>query len=212
VGDWRGHWENSLGQRGDASWEVSSEYGGDVRGIWDSLLFQGRRTGNIVTFRVDGGLRSCNDYQVKVEISPQGNAANFTYQARNHCSGSKYSGTEELWLRTRSGSTSAPPAANNLPQSNAAQGVVQSAVLVRNTPPQYPPVAKAAGITGVVRLRVTIGPDGAVKDVSVISGNPLLAKAATDAVRHWQYRPTLVNGKPAQVETEAAINFTLGGR
>jgi TonB family protein len=176
------------------------------------MLFQGRRTGNIVTFRVDGGQRSCNDYQVKVEISPQGNAANFTYDTRNHCSGSKYTGTEELQLRTRSGGAAPPPAANNLPQSSAAQGVVQSAVLVRSSPPQYPPVAKAAGITGVVRLRVIIGPDGAVRDVRVISGNPLLAKAAADAVRHWQYRPTLVNGKPAQVETEAAVNFTLGGR
>lgn len=212
VGDWRGHWENSLGQHGDASWEVSSEYGGDIRGLWDALQFQGRRDGNIVTFHIDGGQRSCNDYEVRVEISSQGNAANIRYDARNHCAGNRYNGTEELQLRSRSGAAAVPPAATSPTQTISVGGQVQSAMLIRSAPPQYPPTAKAAGITGVVLLRVTIGTDGSVQDVQVISGNPLLAKAAVDAVRGWVYRPTLVNGRPTQVETEARFNFTLDGR
>ena len=99
VGDWRGHWENSIGQHGDASWEVSSEWGGDIRGLWDALTFQGRRDGNVVNFSAQGGQRNCTDYQVTVVVSPQGDSAAVNYDARNHCTSQTYSGTEELELR-----------------------------------------------------------------------------------------------------------------
>ncbi len=231
VGDWRGSWQNSLGQHGDSSWEVSSEYGGDVRGLWDGIQFQGRRSGNIVTFSVVGGQRSCVDYAVRAQISPPGNAANFSYQAQNHCSGKQYTGAEELQLRTRLGTnasasgpneqaskpaklaksgTAAPPPAASSSQQGIVSGGIQGAVLIRQVPPQYPPIAKAAKISGVVRLRVTIGPDGSVKDVSVIWGNPILAQAAVDAVRQWRYKPVLLNGKPTVAVTEASINFAAG--
>lgn len=231
VGDWRGSWQNSLGQHGDSSWEVESEYGGDVRGLWDGIQFQGRRSGNIVTFDIAGGPHSCVDYAVKAKISPPGNAANFGYQAQNHCSGKKYTGTEELQLRTRLGTnasaggpnlqaskpaklpqsgTAAPPPAASSSQQGTASGNLQGAVLIRQVPPQYPPIAKAAKISGVVRLKVTIGTDGSVKDVSVIWGNPILAQAAVDAVRQWRYKPVLLNGKPTVAVTEASINFAAG--
>ena len=63
----------------------------------------------------------------------------------------------------------------------------------------------------MVRLRLTNGADGSVKDVGVISGNALLTKAAIDAVRQGLYKPYVIDGRPTEVETEAAINFTLGG-
>jgi protein TonB len=70
-------------------------------------------------------------------------------------------------------------------------------------------LAKSARISGEVHLRVIIGTNGAVKDVSVISGNPILSKAAVDAVRQWLYRPVIVNGNISEVETETTINFSL---
>jgi protein TonB len=81
--------------------------------------------------------------------------------------------------------------------------------LIRQIPPVYPPIAKSARISGTVRLRVVVGTDGAVKDVTPISGHPLLTKAATDAVSQWIYKPTVLNGQPVEVVTEVAINFTL---
>ena len=70
-------------------------------------------------------------------------------------------------------------------------------------------MAKLSHVTGVVKLQFRVGTDGAVKDVKVISGPRLLRKAATDAASQWRYRPAMINGKPTEVVTEAAINFTL---
>ena len=103
-----------------------------------------------------------------------------------------------------------PPREPRLPaETNSGRIRVQSVVPIRKVPLQYPLLAKSAGITGEVHLLVVIGTDGAVKDVSVISGNPILAKAAMDAVRQWVYRPTLIDGNLAEVETEAQFSFTL---
>jgi len=75
----------------------------------------------------------------------------------------------------------------------------------------YPPLAKQARVSGVVQLKVIIGKDGAVKEVTAISGHPFLRQAAIDAVRQWIYQPTLLNGEPTEVSTEVAVNFTLSG-
>jgi TonB family protein len=61
-----------------------------------------------------------------------------------------------------------------------------------------------------VRLRVVVGPDGRVKEASVISGHPLLTQAAIDAVNRWRYEPTLLNGEPMEITTEAVVDFPLG--
>jgi protein TonB len=84
-------------------------------------------------------------------------------------------------------------------------------MLIRQVPPTYPPLAKQARVSGEVRLRLVVGTDGAVKEVTVVSGHPLLIQAAIDAVRQWLYRPTVVNGVPVEVLTEVAVNFTLTG-
>jgi protein TonB len=60
-----------------------------------------------------------------------------------------------------------------------------------------------------VQLSVRIGADGAVQDVQLISGHPLLVQAAMDAVKQWVYQPTLLNGNPVDVITEVDVNFTL---
>jgi TonB family protein len=86
-------------------------------------------------------------------------------------------------------------------------GDVEAAKLIYSPKPDYPPIAKAAQIRGSVRLAAFIGEDGGVRDVKVVAGNGLLAHAAVEAVKQWRYQPTLLNGKPVQVDTDIDITF-----
>jgi TonB family protein len=88
-------------------------------------------------------------------------------------------------------------------------GNVQAAMLIEQQRPVYPPDAKAAGIQGKVQLQATIGPDGHVQDLVVLSGEPSLAAAAMEAVKNWVYKTTLLNGNPVSVVTVIDVNFTL---
>jgi protein TonB len=86
---------------------------------------------------------------------------------------------------------------------------VMAAMLVNRVEPQYPAIARAAHISGVVHLRAVIGKDGAVRELEVVDGNPLLARAALVAVQNWRYQPTRLNGEPVEVETYITVNFIL---
>jgi len=88
-------------------------------------------------------------------------------------------------------------------------GNVQATNLITQGRPIYPPAAKEQRIQGAVKLEATIGPDGKVEDLRVVSGHPLLVQAALDAVKDWVYRPTLLNGNPVTVVTSIDVNFTL---
>jgi TonB family protein len=88
-------------------------------------------------------------------------------------------------------------------------GNIQAVNLVSKVTPAYPALAKQARVQGTVRLEATIGKDGTVQDLQVMSGHPLLAQAALDAVKNWVYRPTLLNGDPVVVKTTIDVNFTL---
>jgi periplasmic protein TonB len=87
---------------------------------------------------------------------------------------------------------------------------VQMAKLVRKVIPEYPPLAKTARVSGVVHLLGVIAKDGTIQNLQVIGGNPLLTRAALDAVRQWIYEPTLLNGQPVEVIAPIDVNFTLG--
>jgi TonB family protein len=102
-----------------------------------------------------------------------------------------------------------PPTPSAPARAYGSRPFVQGVTPIRTVPLQYPQLAKSAHISGEVHLRVIIGTNGAVKDVSVISGNPILSKAAVDAVRQWLYRPVIVSGNITEVETETTINFSL---
>ena len=71
--------------------------------------------------------------------------------------------------------------------------------------PQYPPLAKQINISGKVELEATIDEGGAVEAVTTLNGNPILAKAATDALKKWKFKPFKFDGKTAKVIS----NFTL---
>ncbi len=75
--------------------------------------------------------------------------------------------------------------------------------------PDYPPLALQAHVEGTVRLQVRVTKVGDVDRVQVVSGHPMLALAAIEAVKQWKYKPYLLNGEPMQVETIVQLTFTL---
>ncbi len=84
------------------------------------------------------------------------------------------------------------------------------AKLLRKVIPEYPAPARSARISGIVRLIGTIGEDGTIRNLQLVSGHPLLARAAMEAVRQWLYKPTLLNGKPVEVIAPIEVTFSLG--
>jgi protein TonB len=97
------------------------------------------------------------------------------------------------------------PAAAPVPMG----GDVQMAKLMRKVIPEYPQIAKSARISGVVRLIGTIGKDGTIQNLQVVSGHPMLTRAALEAVRQWIYKPTLLNGNAVEVIAPIEVTFTL---
>jgi TonB family protein len=76
--------------------------------------------------------------------------------------------------------------------------------------PVYPQEAKDAGVQGTVVLEATIGTDGTVEALHVVSGPDMLQKSSLEAVRTWVYKPYLLNGEPIEVETQVNVTYTLG--
>jgi protein TonB len=90
------------------------------------------------------------------------------------------------------------------------QGVSQG-LKIRDVKPSYPPLARQARIQGTVILHAVIGKDGSIENLTLVSGHPMLAPAAIEAVKQWRYKPYLLNGEPVEVDTEVQVNFTLAG-
>ncbi len=83
----------------------------------------------------------------------------------------------------------------------------QAAKLIAPILLEMPPLAAQANIQGTVRLDAIIGKDGAIRQIALRSGHPLLVQSAINAVRNARYFPTLVNGEPVEVSTEIVIPF-----
>jgi len=98
-----------------------------------------------------------------------------------------------------------PPPAGPVKMS---QGVMEAS-LIHRVQPEYPRIALATHTSGRVELRAIIGTDGIVRQIEVVSGNPLLVQAAVAAVRQWRYRPTLLSGEPVEVDTIITVDFRL---
>ena len=84
-------------------------------------------------------------------------------------------------------------------------------MLIQKTTPVYPPIAKAARVSGTVVIQATISKTGTIERDKVISGPAMLQQAAIDAVRTWRYRPYLLNNEPVEVDTTINVIFSLGG-
>lgn len=87
-------------------------------------------------------------------------------------------------------------------------GQIKAPNKIKDVKPVYPAIAQSARAAGVVTIEATIGPDGKVIDAKVVRSIPLLDQAALDAVRQWEYTPTLLNGVPVPVLVTVKINFT----
>jgi len=90
------------------------------------------------------------------------------------------------------------------------QGVSQG-LLIRKVQPNYPPLARQARIQGNVVLTAEISKDGSIENLRLVSGHPMLAPAAIEAVKQWKYKPYFLNGEPVEVETQVTVIFSLSG-
>src|SRR3981081_3874038 len=97
------------------------------------------------------------------------------------------------------------------PQRVRVSAGVTSGLKVRDVKPNYPPLARQARIQGTGGLHAVISKDGSIEGLTLVSGHPMLAPAAIDAVKQWKYKPYLLNGEPVEVDTEVLCNFTLSG-
>jgi len=88
-------------------------------------------------------------------------------------------------------------------------GNVQAAKLVQRVDPVYPATARAEQVQGDVVLMIVIAKDGTVESADPTDGNPILARAAVEAVKQWKYQPTLLNGEPVEVQTTVTVPFEL---
>jgi protein TonB len=97
------------------------------------------------------------------------------------------------------------------PQKVRVSQGVSEGLLLHKVTPSYPALAKQARIQGSVVLQATIGKDGSILNLHVVSGHPMLTQSALDAVKQWKYKPYLLNGEAVEVETTVQVNFTLSG-
>ena len=109
------------------------------------------------------------------------------------------------------GNGAAPKVKAEAPKKVNISAGVAVGMLLQKTTPIYPPIAKAARVSGTVVLQATISKSGSIENLKVVSGPAMLQQAALDAVRTWRYRPYLLNNEPVEVETTVNVIFTLGG-
>ncbi len=88
-------------------------------------------------------------------------------------------------------------------------GSVLASKILQRPQPAYPELARRARIEGVVTLHGIITREGRIGQLRILSGHPLLVKAAFDAVSQWVYSPTLLNGQPVEVEAPIEVRFSL---
>jgi periplasmic protein TonB len=99
------------------------------------------------------------------------------------------------------------PAPPNRPVNMSAG--VMAALLVHRVQPEYPKLAQVMHLSGTVELQARIATDGTVQQLDVVSGNPILAQAAVEAVQQWRYQPTRLDGQTVEVETHITVTFTM---
>lgn len=99
-----------------------------------------------------------------------------------------------------------------MPRSDSHVGTLQRGALVRRVSPIYPELAREQRVEGTVKLHVIVGVNGAVRRVDFISGPKSLAAPAENAVSKWLYAPSLIDGKPIEMEYEVSLVFQLPSR
>jgi protein TonB len=80
---------------------------------------------------------------------------------------------------------------------------------VKKVQPVYPEQARQMRLEGKIELQANISQSGSISGVKQLSGDPILGRAAMDAVRQWKYKPYYLNGAPIEVQTQITVNFKL---
>jgi TonB family protein len=103
----------------------------------------------------------------------------------------------------------APPPPPPPTQPVRVGGQIKQPTKLKHVNPVYPPIAQSARVQGVVIIEAVIGPNGKVQDARVLRSIPLLDQAALDAVKQWEFSPTLLNNVPVPVIMTVTVQFTL---
>ena len=102
-----------------------------------------------------------------------------------------------------------PPPPPPPPAAGRVGGAIKQPTKIKDQRPTYPPIAQSARVSGIVIIEAQIGPNGKVQDAKVIRSIPLLDGAALDAVKQWEFTPTLLNGEPTAIIMSVTVNFQL---
>ena len=94
-------------------------------------------------------------------------------------------------------------------ESSARDSAREAKRLLKRVEPEYPEAARQQRIQGLVVLEATVGKDGEVQQLAVVSGNPMLATAASAAVLKWRFKPLVQDGRVVRFETRIRVNFVL---
>jgi protein TonB len=100
----------------------------------------------------------------------------------------------------------APPVPQRI--QRVGQGIREPTKIV-HVAPEYPEIARRAGVQGTVILEAILDATGRVDSVRVLRSHPLLDEAAIRAVRQWRYSPTELNGVPVPVLMTITVNFFI---
>ena len=88
-------------------------------------------------------------------------------------------------------------------------GNIQTPMKTHDVKPIYPLEARDAGVQGVIIIEALLNAEGRVEDARILKSIPMLDAAALEAVRQWEYMPTLLNGQPVPFMVTVTVNFTL---
>lgn len=97
----------------------------------------------------------------------------------------------------------------DVPQRVSVAAGVMRSFQIRKVNPTYPEKARRKRIQGTVTMNAIIDQGGNVASLELVSGDPILAKAAMEVVKQWKYRPYLLDGHAVEVETVLQVNFAL---
>jgi TonB family protein len=102
--------------------------------------------------------------------------------------------------------------AQDAPRTDAPRKVTRAEGLnavTTKVAPDYPPIAKQLKIEGAVELELLVAESGAVEKVNIVSGNPVLTRPASDAVKKWKYAPFTSDGKAVKALVPVSLSFKM---
>ena len=102
-----------------------------------------------------------------------------------------------------------PPTTPDPGTKRVSRARIDPAMLIRRVEPVYPPLMRQIRRTGRVELRAVIGTDGTIQSLRVVSGDPGFYQSAIDAVSEWRYKPTVLNGRPVEVDTFITVIYNM---